>query len=157
MDYPDEIFDRVMRVTVRAVWLNLKAGIAAIRNSGIGGTIVNTASGAALVGAPGTSAYVASKHAVLGLTRTAAAEVATDKIRVNAICPGPVDTRMMKSLETQSGLENDKAFQSIINKIPLGRYGTPDEIAETVVFLASKAAAFITGAAISIDGGLTSQ
>jgi NAD(P)-dependent dehydrogenase (short-subunit alcohol dehydrogenase family) len=155
-EYPDEMFDRVMRVNVRGVWLNLKAAINAMRVAGRGGSIVNTASGTALVGSPGASAYVASKHAVLGLTRCVAAEVAMEAIRVNAICPGPVDTRMMQSIEDQSEGGRFEAHRTIVNKIPMGRYGTPDEIAELVAYLASDAAAFITGAAIAIDGGLTS-
>ena len=122
-------------MNVRGVWLNLKAAINAMRVVGRGGSIVNTASGAALVGSPGASAYVASKHAVLGLTRCAAAEVAMEAIRVNAICPGPVDTRMMQSIEDQSEGGRFEAHRTIVNKIPMGRYGTPDEIAELVAYL----------------------
>ena len=156
-DYPDDVFDKVMSVNVRGVWLNLKAGINALRKTGRGGSIINTGSGAALIGSPGTSAYVASKHAVLGLTRTAALEVAAENIRVNALCPGPTDTRMMKSLEQQSGMGETQAHTTIVKGIPAGRYGRPEEIAQVVVFLASDEAPFMTGTAISVDGGLTAQ
>jgi NAD(P)-dependent dehydrogenase (short-subunit alcohol dehydrogenase family) len=157
VEYPDEVFDRVMQVNVRGVWLNLKAGVAAIRRSGLGGSIINNASGAALQGTPTVSAYSASKHAVLGLTRSVAAEVAKERIRVNAICPGPIESRMMGSLEDQTGLGRARAHAAFVGGIPAGRYGTPDEIAETVVFLASGAASYFSGASIVVDGGLTSH
>jgi NAD(P)-dependent dehydrogenase (short-subunit alcohol dehydrogenase family) len=156
-DHEDEAFDRVMRVNVRGVWLNLKRAISIMLEQGEGGSIVNTSSGAGLRGLPFMSAYVASKHAVLGLTKSAAVELGGSGIRVNAICPGPVDTRMMQSLEEQRaeriGVSADSSGFSV--PIPMGRYATPEEIAETVTFLASDAASFITGAAIAVDGGRT--
>jgi meso-butanediol dehydrogenase/(S,S)-butanediol dehydrogenase/diacetyl reductase len=149
-EYPVDAFDDVLRVNVRGAFLVLRA---ALRTLSAGGAIVNTASGAALVGSPGIGGYVASKHALLGLTRTAALESAAREIRVNAICPGPVDGRMMRSIE--HGLDPDAAPHSFAPSIPMRRYARPEEIAETVRFLLSPAASYITGAAIAIDGGLT--
>jgi NAD(P)-dependent dehydrogenase (short-subunit alcohol dehydrogenase family) len=157
-DYDDEVFERVMSVNVRGVWLNLKRAIKFMLD-GDGGSIVNTSSGAGLRGLPFMSAYVASKHAVLGMTRSAAVELGGSGVRVNAICPGPVGTRMMGSLEEQraalAGLSVEEAHAGFEAPIPMGRYATPEEVAETVVFLASDASSYITGAAISIDGGRT--
>jgi NAD(P)-dependent dehydrogenase (short-subunit alcohol dehydrogenase family) len=155
-DYDDEVFDRVMRVNVRGVWLNLKRAVRFMLD-GDGGAVVNTSSGAGLLGLPFMSAYVASKHAVLGMSRSAAVELAGRGIRVNALCPGPVGTRMMGSLEEQraglAGQSVDQARADFAAPIPMGRYATPEEVAETVAFLCSDAAAYITGTAISVDGG----
>jgi NAD(P)-dependent dehydrogenase (short-subunit alcohol dehydrogenase family) len=157
-DYDDEVFDRVMRVNVRGVWLNLKRAVQFMLEGG-GGAVVNTSSGAGLLGLPFMSAYVASKHAVLGMSRSAAVELANSGIRVNAICPGPVGTRMMGSLAEQraslSGRSVDEAHADFAGPIPMGRYGKPEEVAETVAFLCSDAASYITGAAITVDGGRT--
>lgn len=157
MDYPTEDFDRVMAINVRGVWLNMKYALKAMQAAGTSGAVINTASGAALVGNRDSAPYAASKHAVLGLTRSAALEVAADGIRVNAICPGPVDTRMMRSIEEQQGKPGDAAHQAIVASIPARRYGTAAEIAKLVVFLASDDARYINGAGIAIDGGLTAQ
>lgn len=155
--YPTELFDRVMDINVRGVWLNLKYGLKTMLASGISGSIINTASGAALVGNRNAAPYAASKHAVLGLTRSAALEVAASGIRVNAICPGPIDTRMMRSIEEQHSQPEGSAHTSIVRNIPAGRYGTAEEVAKLVVFLASDDARYINGAAVSIDGALTAQ
>jgi NAD(P)-dependent dehydrogenase (short-subunit alcohol dehydrogenase family) len=156
-DYKESVFERVLRVNVIGAWLNLKYASRAMSDGG-GGSIVNTASGAALRGLPYMSAYVASKHAILGLTRTAALELADSGIRVNAICPGPISTRMMESLERQHaavGVSASDARSMLTAGIPMHRYGQPEEIAEVVTFLASDAASYITGAVIPIDGGRT--
>ncbi|MBB6452417.1 NAD(P)-dependent dehydrogenase (short-subunit alcohol dehydrogenase family) [Salirhabdus euzebyi] len=119
------------------------------------GTIINTASVAGLGGTPGVSAYIASKHAVIGLTKTAALEVAADGIRVNAVCPSPVNNRMMRSLEAGFSPENaEAARESFASSIPLGRYAENSEIVDLVYFLASEKASFITGAIYNIDGGM---
>jgi meso-butanediol dehydrogenase/(S,S)-butanediol dehydrogenase/diacetyl reductase len=155
-DYDDDEYDRVMRVNVRGVWLNLKRAVT-LMLQGDGGSVINMASGAALHGLPLLSGYVASKHAVLGLTRTAAVELGDSGVRVNAVCAGPVATRMMDSLAERSADHGqtsvDEAHADFVRPIPMGRYGEPEEIAELVTFLASDASSYMTGAAISIDGG----
>jgi NAD(P)-dependent dehydrogenase (short-subunit alcohol dehydrogenase family) len=157
-DYGDDVYDRVMHVNVRGVWLNLKRAVQFMLE-GEGGAVVNTSSGAGLLGLPFMSAYVASKHAVLGLSRSAAVELAGSGIRVNAVCPGPVGTRMMGSLAEQragmSGQSVEEAHADFAGPIPMGRYAEPEEVAETVAFLCSDAASYITGAAITVDGGRT--
>ena len=156
MDYTEDDYERVMRVNVRGVWLNLKRAVALMLQGG-GGSIINMASGAALRGLPMLSGYVASKHAVLGLTRTAAVELGEAGVRVNAVCAGPIDTRMMQSLATQAAGHGDgtvdEAHAAFVAPVPMSRYGRPEEIAELVAFLASDASSYMTGAAISIDGG----
>ena len=149
-DYDEEMFDRVIAVNVKGVFLGLRHVLPVMLRQGRG-TIVNTASTAALQGSPGLSAYVASKHAVLGMTRTAAAEVGAAGIRVNAVCPGPTDTRMIHSLAQQSGSSAER-FTSVI---PLGRYATTDEIGNVVLFLLSELSGSVTGAGWAVDGGRT--
>ena len=149
-EYDEAMFDRVMAVNVKGVFLGLRHVLPVMLRQGRG-AVVNTASTAALQGSPGLSAYVASKHAVLGMTRTAAAEVGPAGIRVNALCPGPTDTRMIHSLEEQAGSDAER-FTSVI---PLGRYATTEEIANVALFLLSDLSASVTGAAWAVDGGRT--
>ncbi|MBV8188313.1 MAG: glucose 1-dehydrogenase [Alphaproteobacteria bacterium] len=155
-DYDDAMFDAVMAVNVRGVFLGLKHVLKQMLAQK-SGAIVNTASTAALLGSPGMPAYVASKHAVLGLTKTASGEVARHGIRVNAVCPGPIDTRMIHDLEAQLNPGDPQAVSRRYQaSIPIGRYGTPEEVANTVLFLCSDLAGNITGAHFVVDGGRSS-
>jgi NAD(P)-dependent dehydrogenase (short-subunit alcohol dehydrogenase family) len=146
VDYPEETFDRVMAVNVKAVWLGMKVVAPLMRARG-GGAIVNTASIAGLRGSPNIIAYTASKHAVVGLTRAASLELARHGIRVNAVCPAPIETPMARQLEV------DVKRERLTATIPLRRYGAPGEVAALVAFLASADAAYITGAIYTVDGG----
>ena len=146
VDYPEEAFDRVMAINAKSVWLGMKVLAPLIAARG-GGAIVNTASIAGLRGTPGLIAYTASKHAVVGLTRTAALELVRRGIRVNAICPAPIATPMVDELHRAMKRERLEAT------IPMRRYGRPEEGAALVAFLCGPDAAFITGAIYPIDGG----
>ncbi|MEE4359969.1 MAG: SDR family NAD(P)-dependent oxidoreductase [Pseudomonadales bacterium] len=146
-------FDAVMAVNVRGVWLSLKYGIPAIAKRG-GGAIVITSSIAGLKGSPGLSPYVTSKHAVIGLMRSAALECAPLNIRVNTVNPSPIETRMMRALE--DGLlpgDAQAAHAQIASRIPLGDYGQPEDVAGLMCFLASDDARYLTGAVYMVDGG----
>jgi NAD(P)-dependent dehydrogenase (short-subunit alcohol dehydrogenase family) len=152
-DYPVEEFDKVMAVNVRGVWLGMKYIIPLIKD---GGSILITSSVAGLMGTANVSAYVASKHALNGITRSLALELAGRNVRVNAINPSPVDNRMMRSLEAGfSPDDSENAKSQFEQMIPLGRYGTNDDIAHLALFLASDDSSFITGAIHAIDGGMT--
>lgn len=150
-DYPEEAFDQVLSVNVKGVFLGMKYVLARMND---GGAIVNTSSVAGLVGSPGMSGYVTSKHAVIGLTRTAALEVADRQIRVNAVCPAPIKGRMMESIESNVGATEEDAFKGMI---PMGRYGTPQEVANLVVMLLSDEAGYLTGSWYAVDGGTTTS
>ncbi|TXL75917.1 glucose 1-dehydrogenase [Vineibacter terrae] len=154
-DYDEAMFDAVIGVNVKGVFLGLRHVLPVMLRQKAG-TIVNTASVAGLVGTPGMPAYVASKHAVIGLTKTASGEVARHGIRVNAVCPGPVDTRMIHSLEAQlSPGDPGVASQRYQASLPTGRYTTPEEIANIVLFLSSDLSGNVTGAQWVVDGGRT--
>ena len=153
VDYDDAMFDHVMRVNARGVYLGLKHGARAMQAKG--GAIVNLSSVSGLGGGRYTVAYTASKHAVIGMTKLAAAELAPRNIRVNAVCPAPTATEMMFEMErTQSPRDPELVRRAMTRIIPLGRYGEPDEIAAAVCFLASDAASFISGVALPVDGAL---
>jgi NAD(P)-dependent dehydrogenase (short-subunit alcohol dehydrogenase family) len=154
-EYDEDRFDQVMAVNVKGPFLGLKSAIPAMQKRG-GGSVVITSSVAGVRGAPGVSAYVTSKHAVIGLMRSAARECAPLNIRVNTVNPSPVETRMMRSLE--EGMlpgAADTAKQSITASIPMNRYGTPEEIARVMLFLASDDSAWVTGSVYMADGGNT--
>ena len=152
-EYPEDIWDRLIDINLKGVWLCLKYEIPRMLEQG-GGAIVNTASAAGLVGSRRLAAYVASKHGVVGLTKAAALEYARDGIRVNAVCPGIIDTPMMDRLI--AGRQDDYEA-TIPTRQPIGRLGTAEEIAESVAWLCSDAASLITGIALSVDGGFTAQ
>ncbi len=158
-DYPLDVFDRVMAVNVRGVWLGIKHAVPVMRERG-GGSIVITSSTAGTGGTPEMSAYGTSKHAVIGLMRTAALEFASSGIRVNTVNPAPIETRMMRSIEEMrvaalddSSITVEVAKQSVANNIPLQRYGNPEEVARMMLFLASDESGFCTGGVYMVDGG----
>ena len=150
-EIPDETYDFVMDVNVRGVWLCMKREIVQMLEQG-SGAIVNTASCVGLVAVPGASEYAASKHAVVGLTRTAAVDYAADGIRVNCVCPGNIKTDMTRSLWT-----DPERLKLMISRQPIGRLGESEEVAEAIVWLSSDASSFVTGHPLSVDGGLVAQ
>jgi NAD(P)-dependent dehydrogenase (short-subunit alcohol dehydrogenase family) len=153
VDYQEEDWNRVLRINLTGVWLCMKYEITQMLKQG-GGAIINTASVAGLVGSRGAgSAYAASKHGVVGLTKTAALEYAKQGIRVNCVCPGVIRTPMMARMLTR----NPELEQRYIAAEPVGRLGTPEEVAEAVVWLCSDAATFVTGHTMTVDGGMVAQ
>ena len=148
-DDSERNWDRVLSINLKGVWLCLKYEIAHMLKQG-GGAIVNTASDAGLIGLRRAGAYVASKHGVVGLTKTAALEYATSNIRVNAVCPGPIDTPMLRGASA-------RVIDAMAAAQPNGRLGQPREIAEAAVWLCSEAASFVTGHPMPVDGGYLAQ
>jgi NAD(P)-dependent dehydrogenase (short-subunit alcohol dehydrogenase family) len=154
-EYDEDVFDAVIGVNVKGVFLGLRHVLPVMIGQGRG-AIVNTASVAGITGTPGLGPYVASKHAVIGLTKSVSGEVARQGIRVNAVCPGPVDTRMIHSIEAMINPDDAGAVSTRYQaSIPMGRYATVDEIANTVLFLCSDLASGVTGAQYVVDGGRT--
>lgn len=148
--YPADNFERVMAVNCTGVFLCLKAELQVMLKAG-GGSIVNVSSLSGLVGFPNNLAYATSKHAVVGLTRTAALEYAPKNIRINAVCPAFTVTPMVEGLLEAVGPERGAKMEAAI---PMKRFGQPEEIAEAIVWLCSDAASFVTGHALPIDGGM---
>jgi NAD(P)-dependent dehydrogenase (short-subunit alcohol dehydrogenase family) len=151
-DEPADIFDRVNAVNLRGVWACMKHELRQMRAQG-SGAIVNCSSLGGLVGLPGRAAYHASKHGVIGLTRSAALEYAPRGIRINAICPGTIETPMVADMIAKGELD---VAEAVANE-PIGRLGRPDEIAAAVLWLCSPAASFVVGVALPVDGGYTAQ
>ncbi len=150
-EYPEACWHQVLAINLTGVWICMKYEIPQMLKQG-GGAIVNTASVADLAGLPYASAYVASKHGVVGLTKTAALEYAKSGIRVNCVCPGYIETPM-----TEAGMNDPDRLAHMIASEPMGRMGRPEEIAETVAWLSSDAASFVTGHTMTIDGGYVAQ
>lgn len=149
--------DRIFGINVRGVVLGLKYAVPAMRARG-GGSFIATSSIAGLIGSAGLGPYIASKHAVLGLVKTAACELGPLGIRVNAICPGPIDNRMMRSIEEQAAPGHADAVKTgFEGKVPLGRYGANEEIAAAAAFLASADASYCNGIQLVCDGGFVAQ
>jgi NAD(P)-dependent dehydrogenase (short-subunit alcohol dehydrogenase family) len=144
-EWPEEAFDRMIAVNLKGVWLCMRHELPQMQAQG-GGAIVNTGSIAGLVGLPTSSAYVAAKHGVVGLTKTAALEYAEANIRVNAVCPGYIKTRMTGPIMELRGA-------AVLAQTPLKRMGNPEEIAEMVVWLCSERASYVSGVAYNVDGG----
>jgi NAD(P)-dependent dehydrogenase (short-subunit alcohol dehydrogenase family) len=144
-EWSEEAFDRMIAVNLKGVWLCMRHELPQMQAQG-GGAIVNTGSIAGLVGLPTSSAYVAAKHGVVGLTKTAALEYAEANIRVNAVCPGYIKTRMTDPIMELRGA-------AVLAQTPLKRMGNPEEIAEMVVWLSSDRASYVSGAAYNVDGG----
>ena len=151
-DQSDDDWERVVDVNLKGVFLGLRAEIPAMIEDG-GGAIVNTSSIAGVVGFQGVSPYVASKHGVIGLTKTAALEYGRDGVRVNAISPGVIETPMIERASTA----NPEMIEGVSEATPMGRIGEPEEIGDAAVWLCSADASFVTGETLVIDGGYVSQ
>lgn len=151
-EYPEEEWDRVININLKGVWLCMKYEVRHMLKQG-GGAIVNTSSAVGLVGVKGAAAYVAAKHGVVGLTKTAALEYARSGLRVNAVCPGNTRTPLLERILAQY----PKREAHLMEMAPVKRLGTPEEIAEAVVWLCSDAASFVTGHAMPVDGGWVAQ
>ena len=148
-------FEDVLRTNVIGVWLSMKYCVEPMKKRG-SGSIIAISSIAGVIGSPTMAPYIASKHAVYGLVKTAALELAASGIRVNAIGPGPIDNRMMRSLESQFNPEDiAAAHEFVLSKVPMMRYGTNEEVANLALFLASDEASYCTGSIHMIDGGFT--
>ena len=149
VDQTSEVFDQIMNVNVKGVWLSMKYEIPEMIRTG-GGAIVNTSSGAGVIGYPQQPIYIASKHAVLGLTKSAALEYAKSGIRINAIAPGVTETEMVERVDKQ-------LIERLKSITPIGRIADPEEIANAVVWLLSDKASFVLGHTLLVDGGVVSR
>ena len=155
-EHPEDAFDRVIAVDLKSVWLGMRAALPHMLERG--GAIVNTSSTAGFIAYPGMAGYTAAKHGVVGLTKCAALEYASVPVRVNCICPAPVDTPMMRETERRVNPEHPEEAHAMFAAMqPLNRYGTPEEIAALAAFLLAPEAAYVTGAAYPVDGGLLAR
>jgi NAD(P)-dependent dehydrogenase (short-subunit alcohol dehydrogenase family) len=152
VEQTEETFDQIMNINVKGVWLSMKYEIPQMLSNG-GGAIVNMASVAGLIGLPGIPVYIASKHAVLGLTKSVALEYAKSGIRINAVSPAAIETDMVDRFVGKEG----EMRQQLASMHPVGRMGKPEEIADAVIYLCSDGASFITGQSLAVDGGFTVQ
>ena len=153
VDYPDELFDKVMAINVRGVFLGLKH-VLPLMIAQRSGSVVNTASLGAYVGTRNLSPYTASKHAVLGLTKSVALEVARKGVRINAVCPGPVDTPMLREIEAAQAPGSARSLRDQRTaSIPDGRYAQPEEVANLMLYLCCDLSSHITGQGMQINGG----
>ncbi|HEY9632704.1 MAG TPA: SDR family oxidoreductase [Coleofasciculaceae cyanobacterium] len=151
VEQTEETFDRIVNINIKGVWLSMKYQIPQMLKNG-GGVIVNTSSVGGLIGVPGVPIYVASKHAVLGLTKSAALEYAKQGIRINAVSPGAIETEMYDRFADDPQVREQMAAAH-----PIGRVGKSEEIASAVLWLCSDGASFVTGQTLTVDGGLTAQ
>ncbi len=153
-DLEKEKFEQVMNINVMGVFLGLKHVIRQMETQGYG-SIINTTSNAAYIGSAGMAGYIASKHGVAGITKTAALEVAGNGIRVNAVAPAAIDTQMLADIQNNiTPGEPEKSGEAIKQGIPAGRFGAPEEVAQVVLFLASDNASFVNGSLYNVDGGM---
>lgn len=150
-DLTTKEYDNVMDINLRGIWLCMKYELRQLRKQGTEGAIVNCSSLGGLVGIAGRSVYHASKHGVLGLTKSSALEYAAKGIRINAVCPGIIETPMVKGMLTT---ESDE-MQELMKQVPIGRLAKPEEVASVVLWLCSPAASYVIGQGISVDGGYT--
>ena len=157
IDTQKEDLDFVLDVNVKGAYYGLKYILPVMYNQK-SGSVINTASVAGFIGSPGLCPYIASKHALIGITKTAALEAAPYGVRVNAVCPGPVDNNMMRNIERKASPDAPEAVkEAFISKLPLGRYATNEEIADQILFFASSKSKYITGTAQRVDGGMGAQ
>ena len=156
-DYPTETFELVFNVNVKGAFLGLKYVVPVMKKQG-SGSIVNTASGAGLIGAPGMVGYNSSKHAVIGMTKVVALEAAPFGVRVNAVAPGVINTRMMRQIEKNTVPEDAEGARKAFGAaVPLGRYGEAEEVANVAVFLLSDDASYVSQSIYTVDGGQINQ
>lgn len=158
VEQTEEEFDSIIDINLKGLWLSMKYEILEMLKLG-GGCIVNTSSISGLVGMPASSIYAASKHGVLGMTKSAALEYAKSGIRINAVSPGSIETAMLNRFLSNNPFLGDsvEAKKEMMAKHPLGRIGEPEEVAEAVVWLCSEGASFVTGQSLTVDGGYTIQ